>query len=177
MIGNALGWFPPHCPPPVESTLSLFCNLSEIATKMLDTFTCKSAEKHKAREWIVNEILWLSKVLWNDQVANNSKRDHIKCLAATALVTVINAEGSRYEQNLHFMLLLCMYVEYTEAIFSIILVKYCSKPILAVFPLSKTLYRQHPYVQVYTKRLEKESPSIHKYQITAENKKMVTLIE
>lgn len=47
----------PHHPPPVESTLSLFYNLSEIATKMLDTFTCKGAEKQKAREWIVNEIL------------------------------------------------------------------------------------------------------------------------
>lgn len=113
---KCFGMVSPQHHPPVESTLSLFCNLSEIATKMLDTFTCKGAEKQKAREWIVNEILWLSKVLWNDQVANNSKRDHIKYLAATALVTVINAEGSRYEQNLHVMQLLCMYVEYTEAI-------------------------------------------------------------
>lgn len=48
---------PHHHPPPVESTLSLFCNLSEIATKMLDTFTCKGAEKQKARECTVNEIL------------------------------------------------------------------------------------------------------------------------
>lgn len=96
MIGNALDGYP-HLPPPIESALSFFCNLSEIATKMLDTFTCKGAEKQKAREWIVNEILWLSKVLWNDHVANNSKRDHMKCLATTALVTVINAEGSRNE--------------------------------------------------------------------------------
>lgn len=83
--------------PPVKSTLSLFWNLSEIATKMFDTFTSKGAEKQKAREWIVNEILWLSKALWNDQVANNSKRDSIKCLEATALVTIINSEESRYE--------------------------------------------------------------------------------
>lgn len=75
------------------------------------------------------------------------------------------------------MQLLCMYIEYTEANFSIILIKYCSKPILAVFSLSKTLYRQHPYVQVQTRRLEKESLSIHKDQIKAENEKMVTLIE
>lgn len=55
--------------------------------------------------------------------------------------------------------------------FSIILIKYCSKPILAVFSLSKTLYRQHPYFQVYTRRLEKESLSMHKDQIKAENEK------
>lgn len=83
--------------PPVKSTLSLFCNLFEIATKMYDTFACKGAEKQKAREWIVNEILWLSKALWNDQVANNSKKDSIKCLYATALVTIINAEERRSE--------------------------------------------------------------------------------
>lgn len=70
-----------------------------------------------------------------------------------------------------------MYIEYTETNFSIILVKYCSKPIFAVFSLSKTLYRQHPYVQVYTRRLEKEALSMHKDQRKAENEKTVTLIE
>lgn len=95
MIGNAFDGYSLPSPSYRKCSIIFFCNLYEIATKMLDTFTCKGAEKQKAREWIVNEILWLSKVLWNDQVANNSKRDHIKCLAATALVTVINAEGSR----------------------------------------------------------------------------------
>lgn len=36
-----------------------YCNLSDIATKMPDTFICKGAEKQRAREWVVNEILWL----------------------------------------------------------------------------------------------------------------------
>lgn len=40
----------------VSSTLS-YCNLSDIATKMLDTFTCKGAEKQRESEWVVNEIL------------------------------------------------------------------------------------------------------------------------
>ena len=43
--------------PPVSSILSFHCNLSDIATKMLDSFTCKGAEKQRAREWVVNEIL------------------------------------------------------------------------------------------------------------------------
>lgn len=41
----------------VSSTLSFYCNLSDTATKMLDTFTCKGAERQREREWVVNEIL------------------------------------------------------------------------------------------------------------------------
>ena len=43
--------------PPVSSILSFHCNLSDIATKKLDSFICKGAEKQRAREWVVNEIL------------------------------------------------------------------------------------------------------------------------
>lgn len=45
-------------PPFLSAALNLFyCNLSDTAAKMLDTFTCKGAEKHREREWTVNEIL------------------------------------------------------------------------------------------------------------------------
>lgn len=41
----------------LSAALSFYCNLSDIATKMLDTFTCKGAEKQRVREWVANEIL------------------------------------------------------------------------------------------------------------------------
>lgn len=44
-------------PHPVSNTRSFYCNLSDIAAKMLDTFICKGAEKQREREWVVNEIV------------------------------------------------------------------------------------------------------------------------
>lgn len=52
MLGDG---FLPHAS--VSSTLSFHCYLSDIATKMLDIFTCKGAEKQRESEWVVNEIL------------------------------------------------------------------------------------------------------------------------
>lgn len=49
-------------PPPFtscQSMLSFYYNFSDTATKMLSTFTFKGADKQRAREWVVNEILWL----------------------------------------------------------------------------------------------------------------------
>lgn len=40
-----------------SSPLSFCCNLSDIASKMLDIFTGKGAEKQRESEWVVNEIL------------------------------------------------------------------------------------------------------------------------
>lgn len=52
---------------------------------MPGTFTCKDPEKQKVSEWTANEILWLSKALWSDQVVNNSKKDNgvLRCYSTS----------------------------------------------------------------------------------------------
>ena len=61
--------------PPVSSAGSFYCNLSNIAAETLDTFTCKGAEKQRARgNGLLMKFSDCKKALWNDQVVNNNKR-------------------------------------------------------------------------------------------------------